>query len=293
MVLLVNPTSGGGGVQSRVAKATRRLEAAGARFRVVITQSAEHAIRQAWLAAEAGDLPVVVSGDGLIGMVGGALACSGVAMGIIPGGRGNDLARVLGIPGDPEAAADVLLAGNRRTIDVGEANGRRFLCIASTGFDSEANRIANDAKLIKGQAVYAYAALRALLTWKPARFNIETEHESIEFKGYTVAVANSSAYGGGMFVAPDASLTDGAFDIVTVSAVSKLRFLANLPKVFKGTHINNQEVKVFRAARVELRANRPFRLYADGEYLTDLPATLKVLPAALELIAPPAAEVDG
>lgn len=292
MVLLVNPRSGGGRARRLMPTVEARLVAAGVQFRAVETQSAEHAIDQARMAVEAGELPVVVSGDGLIGMIGGELAGSGATMAIIPGGRGNDLARVLGIPSRPEQAVDVLLAGHSRTIDVGEANGRRFLCIASTGFDSEANRIANETRLFKGRAVYAYAALRALISWKPARFEIRTESESIEFTGFTVAVANSQAYGGGMFVAPNARLDDGEFDIVTVGEVSKLRFLANLPKVFKGRHVDNEEVNTFRVASAELRADRPFRLYADGEYLTDLPTTLKVLPAALELIAPAVREAD-
>jgi YegS/Rv2252/BmrU family lipid kinase len=229
----------------------------------------------------------VVSGDGLIGLVGGLLAGGSTPLGIIPGGRGNDLARVLGIPDEPEAAVDVLLADERRSIDVGEANGRRFLCIASAGFDSDANRIANEARLIRGRAVYAYAALRALIGWRPATFELTAGDREVRFKGYSVAIANSKAYGGGMFVAPDAELDDGQFDIVTVSGVGKLRFLVNLPKVFKGTHVENEEVEVFRAATVELAADRPFALYADGEYLTELPATVKILPCALEVIAPP------
>jgi len=101
-------------------------------------------------AAEEGDIPVVMSGDGLVGQVGGALAETDATMGIIPGGRGNDLARVLGIPLDPKGAVAALANGNTKQIDVGEANGRRFLCVASCGFDSDANRIANQARLVKG-----------------------------------------------------------------------------------------------------------------------------------------------
>ena len=91
-----------------------------------------------------------------------------------------------------------------------------------------------------------------------------------------------------MFVAPDADLSDGEFDIVLIGEVGKLRFLSNLPKVFKGTHVDNDEVRVFRAPYLELSASRPFAIYADGERLTDLPASLRILPAALQVIAPPA-----
>ena len=129
---------------------------------------------------------------GLVGIVGGALTGSDVPLGIIPGGRGNDLARVLGIPDEPEAAVEVIAEGNVRKIDVGEANGKRFLGIASVGFDSDANRIANEAKFIRGNLVYAYAAVRALIAWKPARFTVRVDDERIRFTGYTVAAANST-----------------------------------------------------------------------------------------------------
>jgi YegS/Rv2252/BmrU family lipid kinase len=229
-----------------------------------------------------------MSGDGLVGQVGGALAETDAAMGIVPGGRGNDLARVLGIPAEPPGAVAVLAAGNSRQIDVGVANKRRFLCVASCGFDSDANRIANEARLVKGNLVYAYAAIRALIAWRPAKFTLVLDDgEPIEYDGYSVAAGNSRAFGGGMFVAPHAELDDGKLDVVTVSDVSKLRYAKGLPKVFKGTHLENDEVTELRAAKVEIQASRDFAVYADGEHLTDLPATLSVLPRALRVIAPP------
>ena len=167
-----------------------------------------------------------------------------------------------------------------------DVRGKRFLGIASVGFDSEANRIANETHFLRGNLVYAYAALRALAGWKPARFTIAVGEERVRLSGYSVCVANSKAYGGGMYVAPDAELDDGEFDIVTIGEVGKLRFVGNLPKVFKGTHVEADEVRVFRASHLELSASKPFAVYADGEHLTDLPATLRVLPRALEVLVP-------
>jgi YegS/Rv2252/BmrU family lipid kinase len=263
------------------------LAGRGLDYRLVRTESLEHGVGEASAAAEAGEVPVVMSGDGLIGAIGGALAGTNAPMGILPGGRGNDLARVLGIPDDPAGAAEVLTAGNERRIDVGEVNGRRFLCIASCGFDSDANRIANEARVVKGNLVYAYAALRALIAWRPARFTLELDGEQVENVGYSVAVANSKAYGGGMFIAPNADLGDGEFDVVLTGEAGKLHFLANLPKVFKGTHLENEEVRVLRASEVKVSADRDFAVYADGEHLTDLPAVHRVLRGALRVIAPP------
>jgi YegS/Rv2252/BmrU family lipid kinase len=258
----------------------------------VRTRSLEHGVEEARDAAEAGEIPVVMSGDGLVGQVGGALADTETPMGILPGGRGNDLARVLGIPPDPAGAAAVLAEGNERVIDVGEVNGRRFLCVASCGFDSDANRIANEAKVVRGNLVYAYAAVRALAAWKPAHFSIELDGERIRYEGYSVAVANSRAFGGGMFVAPHASLDDGLLDVISISQVSRLRYLRGVPKVFKGRHVENEEVTERRAARVTISADRDFAVYADGEHITDLPATVTTLERALRVIAPSGPLVD-
>ena len=285
-LLLVNPSAGGGRARKRLPEAQRALDARGIEHRVVLTKTLEHGCEEAHAAAAVGETVIVMSGDGLIGQIGGALAEGRGTLAILPGGRGNDLARVLGIPSEIDGAADVIASGGTREIDVGELNGKRFLCIASCGFDSDANRIANEARLVKGQIVYLYAALRALIEWSPARFTLTLDGERIEFTGYSVAAANSKAFGGGMFVAPDAELDDGQLDVVWITQVGKLRYLANLPKVFKGAHVENPEVVVRRAAEVRIEANRPFAVYADGDHLGDLPATLRVLPRALRVIAP-------
>lgn len=287
LLLLVNPSAGGGRALKSLATVERELDSRRLNFRVERTTSARHGVEEALRAAEQGEVPVVISGDGLIGAVGGALAGSETPLGIVPGGRGNDLARVLGVPEDPVAAVDLLVAGHVRQIDVGEANGRRFLCIASTGFDSEANRIANETRIVRGNLVYALAALRALVAWKPVRFTVRAGEERLHFTGYSISAANSRAYGGGMFIAPDAELADGKLDVVMIGEGSKLHFLSNLPKVFKGTHLDNDEVRVIRAREIEVSASRPLAVYADGEHLTDLPATIRVLPQALGIIAPP------
>jgi YegS/Rv2252/BmrU family lipid kinase len=290
-LLLVNPSSGGGRARKLLPEVERELERWQIPFRTVETESLEHGVEEGKGAAEAGEIPVVMSGDGLIGQVGGALAGSGASMGIVPGGRGNDLARVLGIPAEPAGAVAVLAAGRGREIDVGEVNGRCFLGVASFGFDSDANRIANEARLVRGNLVYAYAALRAMAAWRPASFTVEVDGgEPRTFTGFSVAVANSQAFGGGMYVAPHAKLDDGLLDVVVIGGISKLRYLANLPKVFKGAHVELDEVTEMPAAGAEIRvsADRDFTIYADGERVADLPATLTVQPRALRVIAPPA-----
>jgi YegS/Rv2252/BmrU family lipid kinase len=289
LTLLVNPASAHGRTLKLLPRVEQELDAARIVFRVERTRGLEDGVERALHAVEAGEVPVVMSGDGLVGAVGGAMAGSETPLGIVPGGRGNDLARVLGIPDDPAEAVAVLAAGKTRRIDVGEANGKRFLGIVSVGFDSEANRLANETSVLRGDLVYAYAAVRTLLGWKPGRFTVRVGEERIRFSGYSVAVANNRAFGGGMYIAPDAQLDDGEFDIVTIGEVGKLRYVGNLPKVFKGTHVEEDDVRVFRAPKLELTASRPFPVYADGEHLTDLPVSLRILPRALSVLVPPAA----
>ena len=286
-LVIVNPAAGGGRARKVLPELESALRAGGLDYRLVLTTSLDHGREEAIQAAAAGEIPVVMSGDGLIGQIGGALAGGDAPMGVIPGGRGNDLARVLGIPTEIPGAVDLLATAPTRAIDVGEVNGRRFLGIASCGFDSEANLIANQTRLLKGNLVYVFAALRALAAWKPARFELVLDGNPRVFTGYSVAAANSKAFGGGMFIAPDAELDDGRLDVVCVSEVAKLRYLANLPKVFKGRHVDSEEVTVSRAAEVTISADRPFAVYADGDHLADLPATIRVLPRALTVIAPP------
>lgn len=287
LTLLVNPSSAGGKSLKLLPRIEAALDARRAVFRVERTRSLEHGAELALRAVELGEVPVVVSGDGLLGAIGGAMAGSEAPLGLIPAGRGNDLARALGIPTEPEAAVDAVLDGHSRLIDVGEANGKRFLGIASIGFDSECNRLANQTHWLRGNSVYAYSMVRTLIGWRTARFTLAVGDERKRISGYFVAVANNSVYGGGMWIAPEAKIDDGEFDVVAITEVGKLRFLRGLRDVLKGTHIGKEEVGIFRAPRLELDASRPFPVYADGDHLTDLPVSLRVLPGCLRILVPP------
>jgi YegS/Rv2252/BmrU family lipid kinase len=286
LTLLVNPSSAGGRSLKLLPRVEAALDARRVVFRVEKTRSLDHGAELALRAVELGEVPVVISGDGLLGVVGGAMAGAEAPLGLIPAGRGNDLARALGIPTEPEAAVEVLLSGHSRLIDVGEANGKRFLGIASIGFDSECNRLANETHWLRGNLVYAYSMPRTLIGWRTARFTIAVGEERKRLSGYFVAVANNSVYGGGMWIAPEAKIDDGEFDVVVIGEAGKLRFLRGLRDVLKGTHLDKPEVSVFRTPRLELDASRPFPVYADGDHLTDLPVSLRVLPRCLSILVP-------
>jgi YegS/Rv2252/BmrU family lipid kinase len=228
-----------------------------------------------------------MGGDGLIGAVAGALAeRPGALLGVLPGGRGNDFARVLEIPRDPVAACAVIAGGQERAIDLGAVDGSCFACIASTGFDSDANRIANAAPSWLGELVYAYGALRALASWRPATFEVWVDGEERTFRGYSVVAANTRCYGGGMNIAPGARVDDGQLDVILTEHIGRLRFLAKMPKVFKGTHVRESTVQVLRGAEVRIAADRPFAIYADGDPIGDLPVTVRAVPAVVRVLVP-------
>jgi YegS/Rv2252/BmrU family lipid kinase len=301
--LIVNPAAAGGKA-GRLAPAVERcLREQGLTIRRVNTRDIHHARELGLAAARDGEAVLALSGDGMVGVLADALReVPGALLGVLPGGRGNDLARVLGIPREPLAACAALPHYVPRPLDLGVVDdaraggsGHAFVGVASAGFDSDCNRIANEAPAWLGGLAYAYSALRGLLSWEAARFTIELDPpgERYSFGGYSIIVANSQAYGGGMRIAPEALLDDGLLDVIAIEGVAKLRFVANLPRVFKGTHVHLDSVKTFRAAAVEISADRPFTMYADGEEIGELPLRLRSAPAAVRLLVPAHAQPSG
>jgi YegS/Rv2252/BmrU family lipid kinase len=284
--LLVNPASAGGKALKALPVVHETLDRLAAPHRTVTTRSIEHAAEEAARAVELGETVAALGGDGLLRPLAAALKGTNSALAVIPGGRGNDLARVLGIPTDPAEAAAVAVDGPERLLDVASVDGTPFLGIASFGFDSDCNRIANDAKLVRGNAVYLYSALRALAAWKPAAFSVTVDGERHDATGYSVAVGNSKAYGGGMFILPQAELDDGKLDVLISKETSKLNFVRQLPKVFKGAHIDSPYAQFLRGETIEVSSDRPFVIYADGDPIGATPATMRVERRCLRVIVP-------
>src|SRR5439155_2910452 len=216
------------------------------------SESPEHAARFAEKAAARGGALIVAGGDGLLRIVAQALAGSEATLGILPGGRGNDFARTLGLPLDPVLACGVVAAGHTRMVDVGEVEGRVFLGVASCGLDSDVNRRANDAKLIRGRFVYVGALFGGLARWRMARFSLTIDGEETVYRGFSAVVGNSGRYGGGARIAPDAQVDDGLLDVITIHEASRLRYLAIAPRAFSGTHVDGRLVQARRARQVRL-----------------------------------------
>jgi len=298
--LIVNPAAGRGRSLQLLPRATAALAAAGLDYRVSESASLEHAAQLATNAVTDADIVVAVGGDGMAGALAGATSRSGGTFGVIPAGRGNDLARVLGVPMEPEAAVSVLATCATRLVDligVSVPDQPEVVVAGSVylGVPSVAGEIANASRLVRGPMVYPVAALRAVASWHPAAFVITSEHATHEFAGYAAVVANSAYFGAGMCVAPPAQIDDGVLDLVLMRHGPKLAFVRALAKIKTGAHTALPEVSLHRDSDVTIRLDRPLPVAADGETLpfaAPLPAgtslRIRVLPGALTVIAPPA-----
>jgi diacylglycerol kinase (ATP) len=232
---------------------------------------------------------LVAGGDGTLHLAVGALVGSETALGIVPTGTGNDLARALGISRAPLAAAKHALAGAPRRIDVGVVNDRPYLGVAAIGFDGEVLRfIETRLRRLRGPWVYPYAAVRALIRFEPPRLHLEYDGGSFEGSAFLAAVANSSTFGGGMRIAPQASLDDGWLDLVVIRGARKLALLPLLPRVYAGGHIRHAAVETHRVTRVSIRSSPSLFVHGDGEPMVEVGTTgaeVRIRPRALSVVA--------
>ncbi len=288
--LVVNPSAGGGRAARLVPAVEAALRADGHDAVTTPTASLAHADALAAQACADDRVVVAMGGDGLVGRLAGAVSAAGGLLALVPGGRGNDFGRALGVPKDPVAAAHALARSTERAVDLGcvrSADGEvPFVGIASVGFDSAVQERVLRVRLPLGQLVYLYAALGAVASWRHAGFSGTVDGAPFAHRGWAVAAANSGVYGGGMRLAPDASVQDGRLDLVTTAETSRLRFLRSLPRVFSGTHVQAESVSVRPVQVLQLAADREFRVFADGDPVGRLPCTISVRPGALRLLLP-------
>ncbi len=255
-------------------------------FRTVLTKNIADAQQHAADAVSKGEYIAVIGGDGSINAITPILKNSNGVLAVIPAGRGNDFARMLNYPLNTAGACEVLAYGKEITIDMGLANQKPFLNICSIGFDSLANTIASQTKLITGAAVYVYAGLRALYHWQALDFKVTVDGKDYAHRGYNVAVANSQCYGGGLYLSPHSSIHDGLLEVILLSDIKKHRLIANIPRLFKGTHINEPGFTILTGKKIRIETNTPYAAYADGEKLQCSPIDIEVLPNSLRVLVP-------
>ncbi|HEX5613703.1 MAG TPA: diacylglycerol kinase family protein [Acidimicrobiia bacterium] len=280
---VVNPAAGRGRTRRLLPELTAALGAVDD-VEVHVSDSPDAPVALARRAADAGRDLVAVGGDGLVGTLAGIAASTGRRLAVVPSGAGNDFARNLGY--DPKRPLDALRvlgdAGTDRTVDLGRVNGRAFTTVAAIGFDAEANRWANTVTRLSGTPLYVAAVLRTLVRYRPKRFRLTIDTAEIELDAWLIASGNGPAYGGGMRIAPRASLDDGLLDVVVVGPMSVGKLLVTFPKVFRGAHERHPAVTIQRGRQVRIEAlDADLEAYADGERVGPLPAAIDAWPDAL------------
>ncbi|MCK1798336.1 diacylglycerol kinase family lipid kinase [Streptomyces sp. XM4193] len=283
---LVNPISGGGTAWQYWQPVAGRLSAAGATVHSVRTTGREDAVERAERAAAQGHIVVAVGGDGLVRDAAEGVVASGGVLAIAPAGRGNDLAKALGVPREAAALAELLLRSAPTALDVAEVNGVIAPGNVYVGIDSMATRIINDNRWMPGLLLYRLAPVRAIMKWRAVRYELVVDGETRRLTGHTVIVANSGAYGHGLRIVPSAVPDDGELDLLTVGDGPRRQVVRFMNKVKDGTHVDRPEVTVERVRTVTIDADRPVPVCVDGDEVTTLPAEVTIRPGALNCLVP-------
>jgi diacylglycerol kinase (ATP) len=287
VAVLVNPTSGKGRGGRAAAIAIPHLEQSGLRVRRLEGRTVDEAYELARSVVRDGaDGLVVVGGDGMVHLACQALAGSDLPLGVIPAGTGNDTARALGIDRkNPRSAANAVIAGHLRAIDLADVAGTRVATVVATGFDAKVNERANHMTWPRGQMRYNIATVAELRVFEPIRFALELDGRPYELDAMLVSVGNAPSYGGGLRICEGAEIDDGLLDVAIVKPVGKAELIRMYPRLFNGTHVNHRQFERHRVRTVSIAAP-DIVAYGDGERLGPLPLTIRVLPGALHVFAP-------
>ena len=294
VTVLTNPMAGHGNAPHAAERAVARFQQLGIDVVQIVGRDAAHA-RQLVDGAVAGgtDALVVIGGDGVIRLALQSLARKKIPLGIVPAGTGNDHAREYGIPvGDPEAAVDVIAAGHTEAADlelIRTADGAStwFGTVAATGFDSLVSDRVNRMSWPHGRMRYNVAMVAELSQLRPLPFRLLLDGEREIVADLTLAaIGITRSYGGGMQICPNADHSDGLLDITMVAAGSRLRLIRLFPTVFKGTHVDLDEVTTARARTLTI-ACPGINAYADGDFVGPLPAEISAVPEAVHILVRP------
>lgn len=287
IALFVNPAAGRGRAERAAAPVAARLRAAGHTVREIRLPRPADALDRLRAEVRRGVGSVVaVGGDGTVSLALQAVAGTGVPLGVVAIGSGNDFARSVGLPvGDIGAALPVLIGGHTRDLDLGKAGDRWFGTVIASGFDSRVNERANAMTWPRGRMRYNRAVVAELPGLRAIPYEIELDGKTLEVEAMLVAVGNGTSYGGGMKICPGADMTDGRFQVTVVEECGRFELLRVLPRAYSGGHVRHPKVTTYEASVVSLAAPR-VSAWADGERISALPVTARTVPGALRLLVP-------
>jgi diacylglycerol kinase (ATP) len=286
IAVLTNPTAGMGRGAKVRDLAVARLRAAGLTVRDLQGRDADEALDLArQCVADGVDAVVVCGGDGMVHLAVQAVATTGIPLGIVPAGTGNDVARYFDIPRkDPAAAVDRVVAGATRTIDLARSGTAYFVTVLAAGFDAVVNERANRMTWPKGQMRYNLATLAELRVFEPLPYVLQLDDRQVSLEAMLVSVGNGPSFGGGLRITEGAVLDDGLLDVVIIKPMSKPQLVRTYPKLFRGTHVHHPAYEHHLVRSVTVAAPG-IVTYADGERFGPLPLTVECAPGALTVLA--------
>lgn len=286
IVFIVNPISGTQGKNAILKWIDERIDRSVYDCSVMKTEYAGHATQIASASVKEGkDMVVAIGGDGTVNEVARSLVHTDTALGIIPCGSGNGLARHLGIPMDAKAAIDLINKGNRLCIDYGRINDIPFFCTCGVGFDAFISlKFADSGK--RGLLTYLENTLHESLTYQPETYEIENEEGTMKYKAFLIACGNASQYGNNAYIAPQASLTDGLMDITILEPFTVLDVPSLSFQLFNKTIDQNSRIKTMRAKKIKIHRAHDGVLHFDGDPLmAGKELNVEIIPQGLYVIA--------
>ena len=286
IVFVVNPISGTQGKKAILKWIDERLDQSIYDYSIVKTEYAGHATQiAANVVQEKVDVVVAIGGDGTINEIARSLVHTNTALGIIPCGSGNGLARHLRIPMEPKAAIDVLNRGHELCIDYGKINNIPFFCTCGVGFDAFISlKFADSGK--RGLLTYLENTLHESLTYQPETYEIENEEGTMKYKAWLIACGNASQYGNDAYIAPQASLTDGLMDVTIMEPFTVLDVPSLSFQLFNKTIDQNSRVKTMRAKKIKIHRVNDGVMHFDGDPLmAGKELEVEIIPAGLRVIA--------
>lgn len=293
--LVANPHAGGGKARKVAHHAASRLCDRGLDIELVLPESFAD-MQRALADIEKANPHVLLAcgGDGTVNQVLQSSMRVECVLGVIPGGTGNDIARCLGITQDHidpwlDQLSEMLHSGLSSPIDVSriQHGDRTLWCLGvmSAGFDSAVNERADRLTFLRGTLRYVAALLLELKVFTMHTFTVTVDHTHHSGQALLVAVGNSSRYGGGMRICPDADMRDGLLDVTWVGTAPRRTVLRVFPRIFSGSHVQHPLVRTFRGQRVEIEATGAM-IYADGERVGQAPVSIEVVSGGLRVLRP-------
>lgn len=287
MMIIANPRAGHGRGNRTLEQLRELIRRRGLDIEPVPTERPGHATELARRAAGTVDRIAVMGGDGTISEVVNGLAGSETALGVIPMGTGNDVARSLGIPiGDIDAALDVAWSGVTRAVDVGRERDRLFISVLGIGFPAIVAAEANGFTRLRGPAAFFVAVYKALHRLRAVPLEIRLDDETIERDCVAILVQNTPYTGGGLKMAPAAEVDDGALDVVIVADIGKLDLMVRFPRAYSGRHLEHPSFSVHRSRTITVRSPDPMVKMFDGDLCGRTPLEADVWPAGVRFVVP-------